>query len=1192
MAHPVNTEAVKLQQHLTLLKEEYVKLQSYCNELEKKYALASASGGNTDGNSFVSKLVQVVANLFDKEQYSDLKIQLKGRDVYGHKFVLASRNTTWGVGSLEDVDSLDWTDLKVDVGLKLIEWTYSDRIVFNDGEDFTLDLMRAASRFKLMELVSKCEAALMTSVGVHNCVKFYSVADEIGANTLKDHCSGLISAHWDDFTSKDFAHMSAPLLFGMFRAKTKHPLHSAIRLQREDVVFLYLVERSSEVPRSLDRPDARGDLPLDLALKSRLGSIAKTLVQHGADVNARDDKGFTLLHRAVERGDEYSATFLVSNGASVFTTIPARGDTALHLAASFSPHEVAPDEYLFFEDDRPSTNGQENQDKAASQNSPEVVKAMANVGKLLLEKGLDPNIQNSQGYTPLHLCVMARNLDMLKLLLATPGIDPNLRTHEGHVALWFALVLHPADTYATQDGFASLLINHGASTDVQYTSSGDSLLHLIIREGLEAAGLFLCSNGANPNHVNQKGESSLHVACAKGMDKLVRALLKSGANANLQTAMTSPLSEDFVPYRLSPLHVAVLNKCKPAVLAILEFKDHEKEAENPKLIAPNVNLKDSLGQTPLSCALSCGFQEIVPDLIKGGGDINVRTGSGLTLLHQAVLKMDAESAIFLLHHGADMNALTPDNETVLQLSIKNSLAEVVEALCRKGVDMSVPDTSGNPPLWLALDSGDEDIASTLVRHGVDTDCWGEGPEGCYQTLLHKAIDENNQSVACFLIQSGCDLNASRRPGPGGQGGDEARDQASPLHLCCQWGLEDVVRTLVEHGAAINAKDAEGKTPLHVAIENGHHSITSLMLYHPGIDLSVRDKSGLTPFAAAMACKNDRAARAILDKMPTAAEQYDKRGRNFLHLALEKGDLEAFLFLMSVGVDLGSRVRDASQSTPLHLAAERGLELAIRNLLLAGARPDERDAHRRTALHVAAMNGHAGAVQALVTNGADCDATDDDLNNALHLAARGAHVEVTRTLLVESSVNAEATNLRGRTPLHLLAHHAPPMPGVSTPGNGSIDDKGSMAAPAILNLFLECMPKYPLDKPDLDGNTALLLAYMKGNGSLCRALVKAGARLACMNKDGITVFNYQVATKQLLSRLLDLLSQEPPWEEGDICLECGAKFGITIRKHHCRHCGRILCNKCSDRDVPILKFGLNKPVRVCGVCFDVLQLGVA
>lgn len=43
----------------------------------------------------------------------------------------------------------------------------------------------------------------------------------------------------------------------------------------------------------------------------------------------------------------------------------------------------------------------------------------------------------------------------------------------------------------------------------------------------------------------------------------------------------------------------------------------------------------------------------------------------------------------------------------------------------------------------------------------------------------------------------------------------------------------------------------------------------------------------------------------------------------------------------------------------------------------------------------------------------------------------------------------------------------------------------------------------------------MLAYMKGNGNLCRALVKAGACVGAMNKDGITIFNYQVATKTLL-----------------------------------------------------------------------------
>lgn len=51
--------------------------------------------------------------------------------------------------------------------------------------------------------------------------------------------------------------------------------------------------------------------------------------------------------------------------------------------------------------------------------------------------------------------------------------------------------------------------------------------------------------------------------------------------------------------------------------------------------------------------------------------------------------------------------------------------------------MSAPDRQGNCALWAALDSGQENIASILVRHGADTDCWGPGPDGCQQTLLHR-----------------------------------------------------------------------------------------------------------------------------------------------------------------------------------------------------------------------------------------------------------------------------------------------------------------------------------------------------------------------------------------------------------------------------------------------------------------------
>ena len=52
---------------------------------------------------------------------------------------------------------------------------------------------------------------------------------------------------------------------------------------------------------------------------------------------------------------------------------------------------------------------------------------------------------------------------------------------------------------------------------------------------------------------------------------------------------------------------------------------------------------------------------------------------------------------------------------------------------------------------------------------------------------------------------------------------------------------------------------------------------------------------------------------------------------------------------------------------------------------------------------------------------------------------------------------------------------------------------------------------------------LLLAYFNGNASLCRAVVKVGARLGVVNRDGLSIFNAPVATKQLLFKLLGVFA---------------------------------------------------------------------
>lgn len=83
--------------------------------------------------------------------------------------------------------------------------------------------------------------------------------------------------------------------------------------------------------------------------------------------------------------------------------------------------------------------------------------------------------------------------------------------------------------------------------------------------------------------------------------------------------------------------------------------------------------------------------------------------------------------------------------------------------------------------------------------------------------------------------------------------------------------------------------------------------------------------------------NHKAAQSILDKLPSAAEQCDSKGQNFLHVAIKKGDMESALFLLTVNVDVNSRVQDNLLTPPLHLAARYGNETLVRSLILAGAR---------------------------------------------------------------------------------------------------------------------------------------------------------------------------------------------------------------------------------------------------------------
>lgn len=68
----------------------------------------------------------------------------------------------------------------------------------------------------------------------------------------------------------------------------------------------------------------------------------------------------------------------------------------------------------------------------------------------------------------------------------------------------------------------------------------------------------------------------------------------------------------------------------------------------------------------------------------------------------------------------------------------------------------------------------------------------------------------------------------------------------------------------------------------------------------------------------------------------------------------------------------------------------------------------------------------------------------------------------------------------------------------------------------------------------------------------------------------------------------LASTAPGWADGDCCHRCSIQFGFGQWKHHYRACGQVFCAQCLSCTCTLLKFGIEKEVRVCEACYNKLS----
>jgi ankyrin repeat protein len=175
----------------------------------------------------------------------------------------------------------------------------------------------------------------------------------------------------------------------------------------------------------------------------------------------------------------------------------------------------------------------------------------------------------------------------------------------------------------------------------------------------------------------------------------------------------------------------------------------------------------------------------------------------------------------LLNYGADSWKRTHgDDETALHLATRKgdstAFLDILHLL--HDVDVNLQDTTGNTVLHLAIARlSDVRVIEALLERGAMTDLEGRGG----MTPLHYAISLDREDKAGDLLNGGADLNA---PGP-------PPERRRPLHraIMSRRISLGLIEHLVEKGAGIEEKDANGVSPLYEAIRQDRSDVVHFLI---------------------------------------------------------------------------------------------------------------------------------------------------------------------------------------------------------------------------------------------------------------------------------------------------------------------------------------------------------------------------
>jgi ankyrin repeat protein len=601
----------------------------------------------------------------------------------------------------------------------------------------------------------------------------------------------------------------------------------------------------------------------------------------------------------------------------------------------------------------------------------------------------------------------------------------------------------------------------------------------------------------------------LHEAARAGRTRIVQLLLEHGADPNLDYQFAN------VPGPFTPLSDAVTGGHFESARLLCE------RGARPEVSAGKN--EDSLPHYA-AAYLQPRFLRL---LLEQRADPNKRDGFGLAPLHVAADRGDIAKARLLLDFKADVNAETPDGATPLFFGMVRGHRDFCDFLLahgarldaysafglglrREAIDLVAADPAlanapdrrlGRTPLFWAARAGDPGLVEWLLGHGARANVRAPG-----------------------IVFSG-NVVAGPRAWEGEPAGGRG---VTPLHVAAEAESTDAVRLLLQKGAAIDARDDQGRIALHLAAKRRHAEILKLLV-NAGADVGAQDDTGAIPLCNAIP---DSACLEILLRAKADVNAADKGRGPPLLAAAYGGHKDVADLLLARGAKLEfysacllGRAREVEQclkedprladapvpfslyydQTPLALAAHAGQAEVVDVLIARGAEAQPARKRYPSALHVAAMYGRQNVVEHLLAKGIPIDSpTAREAGTALFDAVIFAQPEMVRFLLERGAnprVRVSSFAPAQGTPLHCV--------GARRNAWGPEEDQASpdlaRREVTIARLLIDAGADLEA-KSDL-GQTPLHEAASAGHAEWAALLLARGARVNARDKSYNTPLHY-------------------------------------------------------------------------------------